>query len=108
MEIKKLIGIRIKTLRKKKGLSQEELAEKAHITSKHVSSIELGKENPTFETFLSLSVALDVEIWELLNVEGDDLSKKELESQISRQMRAADEKTLRLFLKIIQSLNQLS
>lgn len=108
MEIKKLIGIRIKTLRKKKGFSQEELAEKAHITAKHVSSIELGKENPTFETFLNLSIALEVEVWDLLNVGGQDLKRKEIEAQISRQMSVADEKTLRLFLNFIQSLNQLS
>lgn len=107
MEIKKLIGSRIKILRKKKGLSQEELAEKAHITAKHVSSIELGKENPTFETFLTLSTALEVEVWELLNVAGQDLTRREIEAQISKQMSVADENNLRLFLKIIQSLNQL-
>ena len=42
MDTKELIGSRIKELRKKKGLSQEELSEKADITPNYLSRIERG------------------------------------------------------------------
>ena len=39
MNIKKLLGKRIKELRKNKGITQEALSEKAGIDSKHLSRI---------------------------------------------------------------------
>lgn len=65
MEIKKLIGLRIKELRTKKGLTQEKVAEIMGINPKYMSGIERGKENPTLNTFINLSNALDVEIGDI-------------------------------------------
>jgi len=62
MEVKQLIGLRIKNLRRSKGLSQEELAEKMGISPKYLSSIERGKENPTLDTFIKLAEALNIVI----------------------------------------------
>lgn len=46
MNIKKLLGKRIKELRKNKGITQEALSEKAGIDSKHLSRIECGVNFP--------------------------------------------------------------
>jgi transcriptional regulator with XRE-family HTH domain len=46
MEIKHLIGIQIKNIRKSKGMTQEEFAEKAGISSKYLSSIERAGKIP--------------------------------------------------------------
>lgn len=48
MTPKKLFGVRIKSLRERKGWTQENLAEKMDISPNYLSSIERGKENPTF------------------------------------------------------------
>lgn len=42
MHEKRLIGLRIKELRKNKGLSQEELAEKAETSPNYLSRMERG------------------------------------------------------------------
>jgi transcriptional regulator with XRE-family HTH domain len=67
MTTKQQIGSRIKELRKSRGLSQEKLSEKVGMSSKYLSSIERGYENPTLDTFIRLAAALDVDIFELFN-----------------------------------------
>ena len=62
MDIRKLIGIRIAELRKSAGFTQEQLAGKMEISSKYLSSIERGKENPTLNTFINISEALNISL----------------------------------------------
>ncbi len=105
METKKLIGMRIKELRKSKHLSQEQLAEKADINSKYLSRMERGTENPTLDMFIKLSNALEVEMWEMFDF-GHVTSKKELKQAIQNFSRTADEPALRLALKILRAVSR--
>lgn len=102
MDTKKLIGMRIKELRRSKGLSQEQLAEKADINSKYLSRIERGTENPTLDMFIKLANALEVEMWEMFDF-GHVVSNKELKGAIQNIAKTADERTLRLALKILRA-----
>ena len=54
MDTKQLVGERIKALRMKKGLTQEELAEVVGINPKYLSGIERGRENPTFNILITV------------------------------------------------------
>lgn len=63
--IKKLLGQRIKEVRKSKGITQEQLAEKVGIGTSNISYIENGKFAPTIENFEKIVQALDVEPYEL-------------------------------------------
>ena len=56
----------ISTLRKEKGLTQLELAQKLAVTDKAVSRWETAKNYPDIETLEKLADALDVSISELL------------------------------------------
>lgn len=56
----------IKRLRQKKGLTQEELAEKLHVTRQAVSNWETGKNQPDIELLKSLAETLEVDVTELL------------------------------------------
>ena len=56
----------IKRLRLEKNLSQNELAEKIHLSEKYLSAIETGKKWGSFDTLLALSEALSVQPYELL------------------------------------------
>jgi hypothetical protein len=47
MEAKRDLGRRLKTLRKRAALTQEDLAERAGLNPKYISGIERGRENPT-------------------------------------------------------------
>lgn len=56
----KLVGERIRTLRKAKGLTQEALAEKAGIHYSYMSGIEHADRNISLETLEKIIVALDI------------------------------------------------
>lgn len=65
MEMKdrlKNIGINIKSERLRRGISQEELAEKCDISRNSVSLIETGKINPTIIRVIDIADALGISI----------------------------------------------
>jgi transcriptional regulator with XRE-family HTH domain len=60
MDIKEKFGNRLRTLRKEKGLSQEELAIKSGLNRPYISAIEKGKRNVSLEVMGKLAGALRV------------------------------------------------
>ncbi len=64
-DIKKLLGQRIRELRKSRGLTQEQLAEIIGIGTPNISYFETGKFIPAIETMQKIASALNVEIFEL-------------------------------------------
>lgn len=103
LEIRQLIGLRIKQLRRARELSQEELSEKVGISSKYLSSIERGKENPTLDTFIRLALALNVEISELFNYMHEK-SPGELRQTILSMIKGSDKEKLELATKIVKDI----
>lgn len=69
-EVKRLIGRRIKKIRKTQKITQETLAEKIEIEPTHLSGIEVGRYAPSLKTLVRLSVELGVDI-DYLFVEHD-------------------------------------
>lgn len=69
-------GTFLSQLRKEKGLTQLQLAEKLNVTDKAISRWETGKNFPDIEIFEDLSKVLDVSISELL--EGKRIEKENL------------------------------
>jgi len=104
MTTKQMIGTRIKQLRKVKGLSQEELSEKVGMSSKYLSSIERGNENPTLDTFIRLARSLDVEVFEIFNY-SNELSDKESKRFLINVIKKSNKERLDLTAKIIQAIN---
>ena len=61
------IGMRIRQFRRKKGLSQEQLAELVDISVPHMSHIETGNTKLSLPVFVALADALCVRTDELLH-----------------------------------------
>ncbi len=59
--IKSLFGRKIKEYRKKKNLTQLQLAELVNVDDKHISCIESGKNFPSPDLIDRLATSLDVE-----------------------------------------------
>jgi len=100
LDVKQLVGARIKALRTKRGLTQEELSEQVGINPKYLSSIESGKENPTFNTLIALSESLGVDFGEMFNLlESEDpkASRRIVKSMVDD----ADDEQIRLIMKVI-------
>lgn len=79
------LGNNIQTLRKKKGLSQEKLAEKINVTRQTISNWELGETAPNPEQLILLSKEFDISIDELVgndaksaNSSGEDKNLKDI------------------------------
>ena len=60
------IGDRLKTLRVRRALTQQELADRAGVSSNALNRIELNKAEPHMSTLRKLAKALDVDPTELL------------------------------------------
>ena len=56
----KAVGLRIKTAREAKGLTQENLAALVDLSSTHISVIERGMKTVSLDTFVAIANALDV------------------------------------------------
>ncbi len=63
----KLIGERIKRYRKDKGLTQNDLAAKLHISIGYISKVERGIEKPNLELLSSIAEYLDCDIANLVS-----------------------------------------
>ena len=61
MNIKNLFGLKIKEYRKKKNLTQAQLAELVNVDDKHISCIESGKNFPSADLIERLATSLGVE-----------------------------------------------
>ncbi len=99
--IKKLLGRRIKELRTRKRMTQEELAERVGIGERNLSKIECGNNFITAETLSNILSALDVEAVELFDfkhLSDTEELKKELIEAI--QMNKVD---INLLYKFYQS-----
>jgi len=60
------VGDRLKTLRIRRALTQEELAERAGLSKNAVNRLEVGKAEPRMSTLRKLAKALDVDPSELV------------------------------------------
>ena len=67
-------GAAIKSLREAKKLTQEELAERIHVSAKAVSKWETGKGFPDISLLEPLAKALDISVIELLS--GEDIRNR--------------------------------
>ena len=84
MDIEKISNL-IKTKRKEKGLTQEELAQKINVTEKAISRWETGRGTPDISLLVPLSEELNVSVSELLKGKEDkkeDNSIKEIVNYI--------------------------
>lgn len=62
----KLVGQRIRTIRKKRGMTQERLAELAEISPQHCSGIETGAAKVSLPALVKIANALNASMDELL------------------------------------------
>jgi len=74
--MKDQVSIRIKTLRKRRNLSQEQLAEITGRSADAISAIERGKSFPNYETIELLAKALEVQVQDFFADVGNDVSNE--------------------------------
>lgn len=101
--VKELFGLRVRELRKRLNLSQEELAETAKISPKYMSRIEMGHQFPSTDILAKLADVLDVEISDFFEFEHTVGNVRELKTTLATIIDGADEEKLRLLVKIARA-----
>ena len=97
---KGLLGARIKELRKRRGLSQEQLAEKIGVDPKHLSRIEVGRGFPSLEALDNIARSLDVDIKDFFAFEHLE-TVESVKQAIFSMIETAREEDLRKILRLI-------
>jgi len=95
MDKRKLIGMRIKELRRARGVSQEVVAEKMGIDSKYLGFIEQGRGNPTLAVLIKLAETLRVDIDQLFNIRWTGLSDADIRRKLRSILDDAEGERLR-------------
>lgn len=104
MDNKKLLGKRIKELRKRKDLSQEKLAELAKIEPTSLSNIENGRNYPSFATLESIINALEVSFIDIFKFQQHN-DPKNLLNEIQSILNSNPDK-IQDFYKIVKALTE--
>ncbi|MGN0018521.1 MAG: helix-turn-helix domain-containing protein [Candidatus Gastranaerophilaceae bacterium] len=100
--LKEKLGLRIKYLRKKNGLSQENLAELINMDKPNLSNIERGKRFMTAETLEKIAKALNTTERELFDF-SESTPQKYFRADIEKFLDSFEEKDLKFFLDIMNS-----
>ena len=102
-EISKNLGLRIKELREKRGLTQLKLAEILNMEASNLSKIERGVQIPKEESLENISKALEVEVKELFDY-SHLADKDSLITKINKILELSDEKTVQKYYRILINL----
>jgi len=111
METKNLAK-NLKTLRAARGMSQEYLADESQVSLRTIQRIENNESKPTGETIKRISVALDVQIHDLIGadalLETDTLKGTLifLKKQLSKTDKKSEIKTFKSFINILTKLKE--
>ena len=103
MDNKKKLGKRIKEIRKRKGLTQEKLAELIGLEQNTISVIESGRNFPALLTLEKMSKILGVELSDFFNYDPlDDIS--EIKRYTDNRILNMSENELKLTYKFIRNI----
>jgi transcriptional regulator with XRE-family HTH domain len=97
------LGKRIRTLRKRRGLTQEGLAEKIGTSSKYIGEIERGRVNFSVDIAEKIAGGLDVGLPELFDC-GHELDSAKLRTKIGEMVQDADDKALKAVYRVMKAI----
>lgn len=104
----KNLGSNIKRLRKEKGWSQAQLADKIGSHLSHVNRIETGKYTPALETVVGIATALDVPVDHLINSTDGNVEEIRIEDQQFSErvklLNTLDEEERFVIIKVIDAM----
>jgi transcriptional regulator with XRE-family HTH domain len=104
MDERKRLGRRLQRLRRGRGWTQEQLAERIDINPKYLSSVERGEENPTLDLLLRLAEGLQVELPELFQYAHEGESRERLRQQVEGLIAHLSEEELRRVVRVLEAL----
>ena len=102
MENKKLLGRRIKEIRKSRGLTQEQLSEMIDIETSSLSGIESGRFYPSLHVLEKIAQVFEVEVIEFFKFSTVNLPEN-LDKEILNIIERQDKKNKQLIYKLLNA-----
>ena len=103
MDNKKKLGLKIKELRKRKGLTQEQLADLINMEQNSISVIESGRNFPTLGTLEKIAQILEVNLSDFFNYDYiDDIET--IKASTKDIIRKMDDNQIRQLFKYVKSI----
>ena len=99
------IGQRIRKIRKARGLSQEQLAEKVGISTTHMSHIETANTKLSLSVFIGISEALEVQADSLLYDAPRETTTR-ARNEVAAILENCDVKQARIIADIVRATKQ--
>lgn len=89
MDMRRLVGRNVRSIRLEKGLTQEKFAEQSGFTQQYMSDLERGLRNPTIVSLYEIALALGVDHVSL--VTPDDEAREEEERRLEAKARGREQ-----------------
>lgn len=106
MNASEKFGLRLRTIRRNRELSQQALADRAERSVEAVSNLERGLNFPSFETLVALSEALGVPIRDFFEFgENESRQRTELMAGLLDMARTMDDATLAIAVEQVRVLS---
>lgn len=102
MENKKLLGRRIKEIRKSRGLTQEQLSEMIDIETSSLSGIESGRFYPSLHVLEKIAQVFEVELIEFFKFSTVNFPEN-LDKEILNIIERQDKKNKQLIYKLLNA-----
>ena len=102
MNVKKLLGKRIKEIRRSKKYTQEQLAELVGIETGSLSAIESGRHYPSLPTLVKISEILNVEPKSLFDFK-EHLSCQEKQKFILENIKNISEEKINFIYRLVET-----
>ncbi len=105
-DIAELFGRRVRALRRKQELTQQQLGERAGVNYKYVGAIERGEQNPTLKIIEQLAKGLGLEMVDLFEVEHQERDPEVLRERIGEELEGARRDELRVALRMVRAIRR--
>lgn len=106
-DVKKLIGDRIRQLRKERGLSQEKLGYESELHYTHIGSIERGQKNWSIDTLIKVAKGLNIEIVDLLIYAMPPADTKIMKRSLIEEINTSSPETIKILSDLLKGLKSL-
>ena len=103
-DVAALIGIRIRTMRKSKGMSQEKLAEKCGLHPTYIGQVERGEKNVTVNNVYRVAEALNVGLDEMFQGIGKKAHEAVLANELIDLLSECNKNQQKALIKIAREI----
>ncbi len=111
MKLTKLLGKKLKEIRKSKGFTQQELAEMCNIHTTTIAMIEIGQRKPSLKTIDAFVSSLDINYSDLFDFNNEyniEKSDDELKIELGRVIADFNRTMLKHLIVYAKSIKELS